>query len=308
MSIWTTARCSASRTASATTARPAVRRQRPRHPRLGHDRRRGRGQLAPEGRRAGCRARRREGARRRRQRLHRRRHRGHRLGGVNGAVYRIEAINLSLSGSGCSNGSDVTSLAVNRATAAGIVVAVAAGNAGPGTCSISTPGAAADAITVGAMADLGETARAGGDSDVFPPAGLGIGVVPKLGNHRTETRTPSPPRGPRAVRRCRRGDRGVGVRRVGGAAGRGVRRRPADPADFAEWLDRCASGWPPDAGAGRSRGTPRRSGSRARSPHCSGSSCAGRRQTGEWAWKAVAVGDSCLVRVRGGEVIESRSR
>ena len=38
----------------------------------------------------------------------------------------------------------------------GIVVAVAAGNAGAGTCTISSPSAAAAAITVGAMADLGE--------------------------------------------------------------------------------------------------------------------------------------------------------
>ncbi len=75
---------------------------------------------------------------------------------ANKATYGIEAINLSLSGSGCSDGTDSTSLAVNRAHAAGIVVAVAAGNAGPGTCTISSPSAAADALTVGAMADLGE--------------------------------------------------------------------------------------------------------------------------------------------------------
>ena len=75
---------------------------------------------------------------------------------ANKATYGIEAINLSLAGTGCANGTDVTSQAVNRAHAAGIVVAVAAGNAGPGTCTISSPGAAADAITVGAMADMGE--------------------------------------------------------------------------------------------------------------------------------------------------------
>ena len=38
---------------------------------------------------------------------------------------------------------------------AGIVVAVAAGNAGPGTCTVGTPGAAPAALTVGAMTDLG---------------------------------------------------------------------------------------------------------------------------------------------------------
>lgn len=74
---------------------------------------------------------------------------------TNKATYGIEAINLSLSTSGCSNGSDATSQAVNNASAAGIVVVVAAGNAGPGTCTIASPGAAQNAITVGAMADLG---------------------------------------------------------------------------------------------------------------------------------------------------------
>ena len=49
---------------------------------------------------------------------------------TNKATYGIEAINLSLGTSGCSNGGDATSLAVNAAFNAGIVVAVAAGNAG----------------------------------------------------------------------------------------------------------------------------------------------------------------------------------
>ena len=70
-------------------------------------------------------------------------------------VYGIEAINLSLGTSGCSNGTDATSVAANNAHGAGLVVAVAAGNEGPGTCTIGTPGAAASALTVGAMADTG---------------------------------------------------------------------------------------------------------------------------------------------------------
>ena len=68
-------------------------------------------------------------------------------------VYGIEAINLSLGAAGCSDGTDATSQAVNAAHAAGLVVAVAAGNEGPGTCTIGSPGAAANAVTVGAMAD-----------------------------------------------------------------------------------------------------------------------------------------------------------
>ena len=74
----------------------------------------------------------------------------------NKALYGIEAINLSLGASGCANGTDATAQAVDRAQAAGLVVAVAAGNDGPGTCTIGTPGAAAGGLTVGAMADMGE--------------------------------------------------------------------------------------------------------------------------------------------------------
>jgi serine protease AprX len=75
---------------------------------------------------------------------------------LNKDVYGIEAVNLSLAAAGCSDGTDTASLAVNRAHEAGLVVVVAAGNAGPGTCTIGSPGAAAGALTVGAMADLGE--------------------------------------------------------------------------------------------------------------------------------------------------------
>ena len=74
---------------------------------------------------------------------------------ANKDVYGIEAINLSLGARGCADGTDLTSQAVSRAVAAGIVVAVAAGNDGPGTCTVGTPAAAAAALTVGAMADLG---------------------------------------------------------------------------------------------------------------------------------------------------------
>ncbi len=71
------------------------------------------------------------------------------------ANYGIEAINLSLGTSGCSDGTSSDSQAVNRANDAGIVVAVAAGNSGPGTCTVGSPGAADRALTVGAMADMG---------------------------------------------------------------------------------------------------------------------------------------------------------
>jgi serine protease AprX len=73
---------------------------------------------------------------------------------ANKDAYGIEALNLSLAGDRCSNGTDALSLAVNRIQQAGLVVVVAAGNSGPGTCTIGSPGAANGAVTVGAMADL----------------------------------------------------------------------------------------------------------------------------------------------------------
>ena len=72
------------------------------------------------------------------------------------AAYAIRAINMSLSSSGCSDGTDALSLAADEAVAAGITVAVAAGNAGPTLCTIASPSAAAAAITVGAMGDFSQ--------------------------------------------------------------------------------------------------------------------------------------------------------
>ncbi|MBD0317893.1 MAG: S8 family serine peptidase [Thermoleophilia bacterium] len=71
------------------------------------------------------------------------------------ATYGIEVLNLSLGAAGCASGTDAVSAAVNNAVAAGLVAVVAAGNEGPGACTIGLPAAAANAITVGAMADLG---------------------------------------------------------------------------------------------------------------------------------------------------------
>lgn len=75
---------------------------------------------------------------------------------ANKSALGIEALNLSLGSSGCSDGMDTTSLAVNAARDAGLVVVVAAGNAGPAKCTIGSPGAASGAITAGAMTDLAE--------------------------------------------------------------------------------------------------------------------------------------------------------
>jgi serine protease AprX len=70
-------------------------------------------------------------------------------------VYGIEAINLSLGSAGCWDGTEAAAQAVNGARAAGLVVVVAAGNDGPNECTVTSPGSAADALTVGAMSDMG---------------------------------------------------------------------------------------------------------------------------------------------------------
>ncbi len=75
---------------------------------------------------------------------------------TNKATYGIEIISLSLGGSGSSNGQDAMSVACNNAVNAGLVVCIAAGNAGPKTYTVSTPGAAELPVTVGAMSDCGE--------------------------------------------------------------------------------------------------------------------------------------------------------
>ena len=134
-----------------------LRRRRSRHARRGHDRRRGRRPARPPlpGRGAGRRAGGGQGAGPERERLD-----SNIITGIdwvvqNKALYGIEAINMSLRIQGCSNGTDATSTAVNNAKDAGLVVVVAAGNEGPGTCTIGSPSAATGALTVGAMADFG---------------------------------------------------------------------------------------------------------------------------------------------------------
>ena len=69
--------------------------------------------------------------------------------------YGVEAVNLSLGGAGCSDGTDAMSRAANRASQAGLVVVAAAGNDGPARCTINAPAAGAEVLGVGSMADTG---------------------------------------------------------------------------------------------------------------------------------------------------------
>ncbi|HEV2950804.1 MAG TPA: S8 family serine peptidase, partial [Actinomycetota bacterium] len=69
--------------------------------------------------------------------------------------YGIEAINISIGGDPCSDGTDVVSDAAEAAIAAGLIVVAGAGNQGPGACTVGGPAAAPNVIAVGAMADTG---------------------------------------------------------------------------------------------------------------------------------------------------------
>jgi len=72
-------------------------------------------------------------------------------------TYNIRVINLSLGASLIQNdGTSPVAIAVDKAVLSGIVAAVAAGNEGPRPNSISSPGDAHLAITVGAAFDSGE--------------------------------------------------------------------------------------------------------------------------------------------------------
>ena len=65
----------------------------------------------------------------------------------------VDVISLSLGSDVPSDGQDALSLAVDAATAAGKIVVAAAGNSGDGVGTITSPGSATTAITVGAVAE-----------------------------------------------------------------------------------------------------------------------------------------------------------
>lgn len=75
----------------------------------------------------------------------------------NKVTYGIDVINLSLGASGCGDGTSSTALLIDAAFDAGIVPVVAAGNSGPATCTVGTPGDTLKGITVGSFADVGES-------------------------------------------------------------------------------------------------------------------------------------------------------
>ncbi len=64
----------------------------------------------------------------------------------------MDVINLSIGG-GVQGPHDLLAEAIDAAVDAGVVAAIAAGNAGPGTMTVESPGTAANAITAGAITD-----------------------------------------------------------------------------------------------------------------------------------------------------------
>ncbi|HEX2064229.1 MAG TPA: S8 family serine peptidase [Acidimicrobiales bacterium] len=75
---------------------------------------------------------------------------------ANRSAYNVRVVNLSLGSSGPSDGTDSMSVAVTRAFDNGVLPVVAAGNAGPATSTVGSPGAAARGVTVCSLADTGE--------------------------------------------------------------------------------------------------------------------------------------------------------
>jgi len=95
----------------------------------------------------------------------------------------LDVINLSL-GSSFGTADTADSIAVDNAVAAGVIVVAAAGNSGPDTSSIGSPGAARQAITVGASLFNGTVAEfssrgpvPSGDSLIAKPDVLAPGVA-----------------------------------------------------------------------------------------------------------------------------------
>ncbi|MGQ9567566.1 MAG: S8 family peptidase [Anaerolineae bacterium] len=83
----------------------------------------------------------------------------HVMAGVEWAVDQgAQVINLSLGGIGPCNGTDALSELCDAAVEQGVVVCVAAGNAGPGAATVGPPGCARQVITVGASTDRDEVA------------------------------------------------------------------------------------------------------------------------------------------------------
>ncbi|MCF6283765.1 MAG: S8 family serine peptidase [Candidatus Hydrogenedentes bacterium] len=79
------------------------------------------------------------------------------MNGVQYAAKHADIMSMSLGGSASSSGNTVET-AVKNAIKAGVVCVIAAGNSGPGSSTIGTPGVVLEAITVGAISSSGAIA------------------------------------------------------------------------------------------------------------------------------------------------------
>lgn len=81
------------------------------------------------------------------------------MAGVEWAVQQgVQVINLSLGSDGACDGTDALSVTCDAAMDKGVVVCVAAGNAGPGASTVGSPGCAKKVITIGATSKTDEVA------------------------------------------------------------------------------------------------------------------------------------------------------
>ena len=76
------------------------------------------------------------------------------MAGIEWAVQQgVQVINLSLGSDGACDGTDALSVLCDAAVGKGVVMCVAAGNAGPGAKTVGSPGCAKQVITIGATND-----------------------------------------------------------------------------------------------------------------------------------------------------------
>ncbi len=110
----------------------------------------------------------------------------------------MDVINMSLGG-GIRGFQDQLTVATNRAAKAGVVVAVAAGNSGPGVNTVESPGQAADAITACASTNnhfFGINVAAGGTTPRRSPHSLPTGTAAPPEQHRGRPPRPARPSQP----------------------------------------------------------------------------------------------------------------
>ena len=81
------------------------------------------------------------------------------MAGVEWAVQQgVQVVNLSLGSDGACDGTDALSVTCDAATGKGVVMCVAAGNAGPGAATVGSPGCAKTVITIGATTKTDQVA------------------------------------------------------------------------------------------------------------------------------------------------------